>query len=67
MADHDHASHNGAPEPDHGHDHGHSHIHDHNVIPWTAFRTNRMLQAVLGLVVVAAVATIVFLLSLIHI
>ena len=64
MADHKHASHNGASAPDHGHDHGHSHIHDHNVIPWTAFRTNRMLQAVLGLIVVSAVATIVLLISL---
>ncbi len=48
----------------HAHDHGHSHVHDHDAIDWSAFRTNRLLQAVLALVAISAAATIVALVVL---
>ncbi len=44
--------------------HGHSHGHSHDAIDWSAFRTNRVLQAVLALVVGAAVATIIAMVAL---
>jgi uncharacterized membrane protein len=47
-----------------GHTHSHSHGHSHGSIGWSAFRTNPVLQGVLGLVVVAAIATLVAILLL---
>ena len=44
--------------------HSHTHDHGHDAIPWSTARSNRVLQSVLGLVLVAGVATIIGIIAL---